>query len=274
MMEHVLKGLTRAAWRSVAWPLDELLRVHPTTWWDVASPWVDATSSWTNALPLWSATDAGPVLAALAGDVTSAFRGRRVAIELGGRLIDAELESLSLERREDRYSARVELRSLEWDAIEIQALSVLIDRIALTPPPKLLLVASGVELHARCALEPLVAWLDRSFPDWNLSVTDRHLIQAVQPSGGPQLLLDAAVRNTVLELELRGVRWSRVSVRCPRWLRLSRRITLPALADGVTITDARPHAGGVDLRASLPTLTKALDLGRLRDAILAVHATR
>jgi hypothetical protein len=277
-LEHaqlpLLGAVSRAAWRSMPWPLDAWRpsRLASAAPWAVPPPWLEATRWWTQAQAegpaLRPESDAG-LLVELAGGAARAFRGRRVGFELGGLRVRAELDSLWLDRRDDRYAGRLELRSVECDGLHVEALSVVADTVALTPPPKLVLTADGVELAGRAALEPVVAWLDRRIPGWDLSVVEGGHIQAVPRGGDKRFLVDAALRDGELEVELRALRWRRVTVRCPAWLRLTRKIRLPALPEGASLAEARRHGADVEFRLSVPTLGRSLDPGRLRDAILS-----
>jgi hypothetical protein len=269
----------RAAWRSMMWPLDAWGLSRPSPGASGAAPswtesWLEATRWWTEALAegprLWPEANAR-LLVELAGGLARAFRGRPVGVELFGRRIRGELDSLWLDRRDDHYAGRLELRSVDCHGLEVDALSVVADAVALTSPPRVALMASGVEVQGRSALEPLVAWLDRELPEWNLRVAEGALIRAVPRSGGKRFLVDAAICDDELEVELRALQWGRVTLRCPYWLRLTRKMRLPALPEGVSVAEARHRGSSVEFRLSMPTLSHSFDPGRLRDAIAATR---
>jgi hypothetical protein len=272
-----LGAVSRAAWRSLTWSLGAWRQLpppaSPASW--AIGPWIEAASRWpvapAEALPLRPQADAA-LLAELAGGVARAFRGRRVGFELGGRRVRAELDGLWLDRRDDRCGGRLELRSVECADFELETLSVVADRVALAALPRVSVTASGLLIEARAPLEPVVAWLNRRLPDWDLGVADGGLIQAVPRGGGKRLLVDAAVRDGELEVELRALRWRGLTLRCPAWLRLARRMPLPALPEGVLVAEASRRGSRVELRLAVADVRRAFDPGRLREAIRSADA--
>jgi hypothetical protein len=249
-----VSGVTRAAWRSMAWPL---------------GAWLEVTNRWTGALadgrpPLQPQAN---LLVEFAGGLARAFRGRRVNVELCGRRVRAEIDAIWLDRHDDRYVGRLELRSVECDGLEVEALSVVAGAVVLTPPPTVL-IASGVEVLGRSALEPLVAWLDRELPKWDLRVAQGGLVEVVPRRRDVRFHVDAVICEGELEVELRAVLWRRVALRCPRWLRLSRKIRLPALPEGMSVAEARQRGNEVEFRLSMPTVRHAVNLRQLQEAIV------
>lgn len=206
-------------------------------------------------------------LAELAKSLTHAFHGRRFDVELCGERIRGELDTIRLDRRDYQYAGLIQLRSVDWDGLRIDRLSVHADAVALTPPPSLALVASGVELQGCVRLEPLVTWLDGRVQDWDLSLVEEGRIQAIPHGSSRRFLVGAVVRDGELTLELEAVRWSRVTLRCPRWLRLTRKVRLPALPGGASVVEAMHRGNRVEFRLSMPALTRSLDPGRLLEMI-------
>jgi hypothetical protein len=279
--ESLLSGVSRAAWRSMTWPLEasRLLRAGspipsgPMAWRD---SWLDATRWWTDALTAGARLGAGAdarLLVELAGGVARAFRGRRVAVNVNGRRVRAELESIWLEPKGRRYAGRLELRSVECDGLEVEALSVLADEVTLVMTPDVALVMSGVELRGRSAPEPLVAWLDTKLTEWSVAVAEDHLIEAVRRRGGRRYVVHVAIRDGQAEVELRAVRLRRVTLPCPRWLRLTRKLALPPLPGGLSLTEARHLETGVEFKLSMPSLRQTFDPGRVRQAILSPRSS-
>jgi hypothetical protein len=122
-------------------------------------------------------------------------------------------------------------------------------------------------MQGRSALEPLVAWLDRRVTACDIRVAKGGFIEAIPRPGSPAVLLDAVVEDGELELELRAVRWRRLTLRCPRWLRLARTMPIPPSADGMKVADARRLGADVEFRLLLPTFEYSFDPIRLREAI-------
>jgi hypothetical protein len=238
-----------------------------TAWGEM---WLDATKWWAGALAdgarAWPEAN-GRLLAELAEGVARRFRGRRIDIEVGGRQVRAILDSIRVERRDDRYGARVQLSDVDWDGLLFEQLSIVATAVALTPPPSVAVMASGLELEGRSSLAPLVAWLDRGLPQWDLAVAENGLIEADRPRGARRYLLEQVVVDGELDVELRGVRWGSVPLRLPAWLRVTRKVPLPALPEGVSISEARRHGADIDLRVSVSAISRRLEPGFLREVL-------
>jgi hypothetical protein len=275
MDERLASRVVRAARYSMTWSLDALrvARASPPAPWGGATalrqPYLEATRALTERL-----TDAGALsradpslLVDLARGVARMFRGRRVGGELGGSSISAVLHSITLERRDEDWGGRLELRSVDWDGLELETLSMVASAVMLTPPPNLMLSVVDVELRGAAALEAVIAWVDLKVPEWTLR-TDGGVIEAVRRGAATRFVFDALVRDGELEVELRAVRWRRLSLRSPRWLRLNRNIRLPSLPDGMWVAEARHRGADVEFRLSIPTIRRRLDPVRVRDAIL------
>jgi hypothetical protein len=273
--ERGISGLSRLAWRSMTWPL-EAWRPGPAA----LSPFggvsslidslLEATAWWTEALvegPIRGCQPNTALLREIAEAVADAFQGHRLGGDICGRHFCADFDSLRLDRRADRCVGQLDLRSVSWDGLIADELSVVADAAALTPPPKATLTLSGIEMQGRSALEPLVAWLDRRVTACDLRVAEGGFIEAIPRPGSPAVLLDAVVEDGKLELELRAVRWRRLVLRCPRWLRLGRTLPIPPLPDGVRVARARRLGAEVEFRLSLPTFGYSFDPIRLREAI-------
>jgi hypothetical protein len=214
------------------------------------------------------------MLVELAEGLARAFRGRRVGVDVGGRRVQAELDSIWLERNESGYRGRLELRSVDCDGFQAEALSVLADDVTLRTQPNVALIMSGLEIRGRSALEPLLARLDRDLSEWNLCVAENDLIQAAPGRGSRRLLFRAEVRDGQLEAELRAVRFRGVTLRCPHWLRLTRKRRLPPFPEGVSVAEARQRETGVEFRLSMPSFSRAFDPGRVRQAIFSAGSDR
>lgn len=231
MNERLLRG-TFSAWRAVLSPLLT----------DVVA---ERSGAW-------------PVVEGLA----SRLEGQRVEFELGGATARGVLESVALDRHHDQRRTRLRLVQFEWDGLRFEALSVVAQSVALTPPPDVVLTAAGVELAGRSPLGPLVAWLDGRLPEWRLGVTRDGLVEAVPQGGrGERFEVVPLVLDGELEVELRAVRWGGVRLRFPTWLRLVRKVALPALPEGLTIVEARCRGTGVDLRLSVPSVSRRVGPG-------------
>lgn len=236
---HLLRGASRAAWSSVVWPLE----------------------AWARA-PDHEAR----LLEELAGGLGRALRGRRVGLDLGGRRLRAVLESAWLDRRDGRHAGRLQLRDVDYDGLAIERLTVVADAVALFTSPDVELVASAVELRGHAALPAVVVWLDGRLPGWSLRVVEAERIEASAHGRPGRLLVDGAVRDGVLEVELRAVLWRGLTLRCPRWLRLTRVVALAALPEGAAIAEARRVGARVEFCVTAPGWRRSLDRAWLRRA--------
>ena len=179
--------VVRTAWYSVTWSLDALrvARATPpaplggaTALW---LPYLEATRALTERLTdagAWSRADPS-LLLELVGGVARMFRGRRVGGELGGSSISGVLDSITLEHRGEDWRGRLELRSVDWDGLELETLSMVAEAVMLTPPPNLMLSVFDVKLRGAAALEAVVAWVDLKVPEWTLVRTGAWLRRSV-----------------------------------------------------------------------------------------------
>jgi hypothetical protein len=236
----------------------------------MAEAWLGATRWWADALvagpQAWPDAN-GKLLAEFADSAARRFRGRRIEFDIGGRRVRATLESIRLDRRDNRYGARLQLRDVDWDGLLFDRLSIVAAAVTLSPPPTVALTAFGVELEGLSSLASLVAWLDRRMPQWELGVGQRGLIEATRASSQRRLLLEPVVLDGALEVELRGVGWRSLWLRLPAWLRLTRNLALPTLPEGISVAEARRRGASVDLRLSVPAVSRRLDSGFLLDAL-------
>lgn len=256
MTEHLLRG----AWWSVTRPLEVWGRLWSTEALVPGGAW-------------WPAADAG-LLPEFASGLGRALRGRRIGLEVGGRRIRAEFHSVWLARRDTHFAGRLELRCAEYEGLQIQRLSVAADTVALTWAPDMAIVTSGVELRGHTTLEAYVAWLDRTLPDWDLRIVAGRLVEAVSRRGYRRFLLDGRIHDGELEVEVRAVGYRRMTLRCPRWLRFTRRVRLPALPEGAALAAVMRNEDGVEFRLTMPALKYSINLGPLREALHAPAPAR
>jgi hypothetical protein len=169
------------------------------------------------------------------------------------------------------FAGRLELRCVECEGLQIQRLFVAADTVALTSPPDMAIVTSGVELWGHTTLEAFVAWLDRRLPDWELRIVAGRLVEAVSRGGYRRFLFDGLIHDGELEVEVRAVGCRRMTLRCPRWLRFTRRVLLPVLPEGASLAAVMRNGDRVEFRLTMPALKYSIDPGLLREAL---HAAR
>jgi hypothetical protein len=86
-----------------------------------------------------------------------------------------------------------------------------------------------------------------------------------------RLTIEPAVQDHRVHVELCGVRWRRAHLKLPTWLRLRRIVELPALPLGVVVVDARRRGDTVDLRLTVPSVSKSLSQPLLQGDPLGCH---
>ena len=190
-------------------------------------------------------------------------------MDVGGGRVRAKLDSNLARAHRRRVCRKVELRSVDYDGLEVEELSVRADDVGLATAPNVALIMSGVELQGRSALESSSRGWTGSSADGRSLPWTATLIEAARRSGGRRYVVHAAVRNGIAEVELRALRLRRITVPLPQWLRLTRKLALPPLPGGASVIEVRHLETGVEFRLSLPGIRQAFDPGRVRRAILA-----
>ena len=264
-------------WQSVAWPRDpsevpvapsgERGGAQATEWSDA---WMSATSWWADAIGegQGAVPDApGRLLVEIVEGLAHACRGRRFAIDLGGRRLCGVLNWVLLDRRDGDYAVQLEIADVDWDGVVFERVAVSVGSVVLTAPPNVTVTASEIELAGGSPIGPLVQWLNAQIGRGRLSVTEDSLVEAAPSRGGWRVVVDPAVIEGTVVVELRAVRWRSVQLRIPRWLRLTRQFALPPLPAGVAVSEARRRRSSVESRLYLQVVSRRLNLSDIRDAI-------
>jgi hypothetical protein len=233
--------------------------------------WLDATKWWTDPLPEASQESWGEMhgrlLAELVAGVAKGFKDRVLELDIDDQRLRAVLQSVRLERRSGGYEARLELRHIGWADRAIESLSIVAGSVSLTAPPGARITASQIEINARATLGNVVGWLDTRVADWTLAPGDGNTVAVHRPGDTRTFFIDGVVHDDELQCELRAIRWRRMRVAVPRWLRLSRAMRLPAFPGGASLIEASRRGDVVRFQATVPSLSRRVDLGQLRDAI-------
>jgi hypothetical protein len=232
--------------------------------------WRSATSWWTQPV-----APAGRALAEanlrllgeLADGLMRRFEGRRVEVLLGAARVEAVLESIRLRRVDGRYTGRLDLTDVLWHGLPIATLAAVARTVRLEPGAASMLVVEDIELVGSTPVEALLAEIEPWVDGWSLAVGADGRIEARGRRPGLVVVVEPVVEEHELELELREVRWAGVRLRIPYWLRLVRRMPVPGLVHGATITEARRRDGMIDFRLHVPSLTERFDPARVRDAV-------
>ena len=200
--------------------------------------------------------------------IAQGFRGRQITIDVGGRALSAVLSRIELRPGGDR-GARLELTGVSVDGVRVPSVSVLASEVTFEPPPELGLLLAVVEVSGQVAVRELVGWADRHTPDWNLELVEGGRISA-QAADGRRVIAVPTVISGRLELEIRRVAWRGLGLDLPRWLKMTHRVPLPEVPDGVSVLHAARDGDAVGFRLAVRDVRRKLDLR----AVLASGSTR
>jgi hypothetical protein len=209
------------------------------------------------------------LLAELVAGIARRYQGERVELVVRGRPLRAVLERLGLQRRGRDQSAQLELRDVDLDGCGLEAVSAVARSVRLESPPMWRFVASDIEITGRSALAPLVSWLDRYSAEWSLDVDAAGRVLARHVKRPVVAVIEPAVADDVLTVELRGLAWRGLRLALPGRPRFERRHRLPPLVRGLSVVAAHRDGDAVAFRLALDSLSERLDLRALHRAILA-----
>lgn len=233
------------------------------TWMDVTTWWVEPATAAVNALGI----DPEALLAQLVDGVMARFGGRSIDLDIHGRPVRASLDSLHLLRRGSSNDVHVDMSDVDADGLSIGHVTAIARAVTIEPGLQATVHASAIEVEGRSPLEAVVVWVDDRVPAWDLRVADGKVL--ARRSGSAMTFgVDATVTDDVVRLEIRSVRWSRLRIGIPRWLRLERRVPLP-MQDGWSMADATTSGGDVRFRLLGDRVEHRLNPPSLRDAIRA-----
>ena len=216
-------------------------------------PW-NALSALREVVDLHERTSAD-VIALLA----ARFEGRRLSLPIDGRRLEGLVHSIGVQGSAEPHQIRIELREVDYDGWHLDPVAIAADEVRMRSSPAANLTAFGLRIDGRAPLQPLMARLNRQLNDWSLAVGADGRVEA-RNVRYPELRLtvEPAVQDHRVDVELCGVRWRRVHLNLPTWLRLRRIVELPALPLGVVVVDARRRGDAVDLRLTVPSVSKNL----------------
>lgn len=208
------------------------------------------------------------LLVGLIDSLRSRFEGRQIEPVLGGARVRAVLESIRLPRPGARYDARVELRNVDGDRWRFDTLSIAADSVRIESFPLPEFTASGITVIGSAAIDTLVAWLDERVTPWHLSVDGDGRAVARRRGRGPRMTIEPVVDHDAFEVELVALRWGKMRLSPPRWLRLTRRFRVAPLPLGMSIVEARRRGRGVEFRLAVASVSRNIDAALVREAIL------
>jgi len=219
----------------------------------VIGPW-NALSALREVVDLHERTSAD-VIAMLA----TRFEGRRLSLPIDGRRLEGLVHWIGVQGSAEPHQIRMELREVDYDGWHLDPVAIAADEVRMRSSPAAHLTAFGLRLDGRAPLQSLVTRLNRQLKAWSLAVGADGRVEA-RNARCPELRLtiEPAVRDHRVDVELCGVRWRRVHLKLPTWLRLRRIVELPALPLGVVVVDARRRGDAVDLRLTVPSVSRNL----------------
>jgi hypothetical protein len=232
-------------------------------WIDLTTWWVEPARAAAQSLP----AQADQLLSQLIEGVATRFGGGRIDVIVQGRRIEASLDALRLQRRDNRRVLRIDLSDGVFDGIAFDDLTLLAYTVRVDVGLEPTLVVGDLELQGRAALGPLVAWVDRYLPAWRL-VVDGDAIVARHGARDVSYLVEPHVRDDEVHFELRAAQWRGRRVRIPSWLRLERTVALQ-MPSGWSLVDAvrREHTVTLVIRAQ--EVEQRLRASSLRDAVMS-----
>jgi hypothetical protein len=234
--------------------------------------WLAATRWWT--APALDIAQLGweemseRILRQLSDGLVAGFASRPLELVVDGSRVRARMKSVELARGPDGLTARLELADAAVDGLEVESLSLVVRSLGLTSPPDCRLTADAVAITGEGTVEQVVAWLDGRVGGWRLAVEgDERVVAAARGRGRAKLLVDAFVDAGALRVAVVGARWGRLRLPWPRWMRPTRAMSLPPGPSLVCIDDARRCGDRVRFRATMPAVSRRVDLAQVRDAV-------
>jgi hypothetical protein len=245
-------------------------RFDPFDAWMKASTWWLDPKAWTDPSKVLG-TSPERMLFDLIEGIARRFTGRRLDLNRHGSILQFAVDSLRMGRAEsgDDVEVHVEAHDVDWSGWRFQRVAAVARGVRLAGGRPARLSSESVEISAHAPRDTVSTWAQNvSIDNWALSATDDGYLVAHSHQRPVELVVSPTIALPHAELELREVMWRGRRLRVPHWLRLTRRVPLPALPHGVELLDAWPEAGGITFRARLPGFEERLDLERVRDAVL------
>jgi len=229
--------------------------------------WTEATRSWPD--PTGSRPSPERVLADIVEGIGGRFLGRRLTLDRIGNGVALTLEEIEVLRRKGWHDVELVASDVVWSGARITSVSVHASNVSLELGATTTLTSDIVEVEGKTDPPAAIAWLSTLLDDeWRLDVSQTGLVDARRPSGEVVLLLAAEVHHSEVNIELRAIRWRRLHLVIPRWLRLQRSRRLPPLPRDVEVVYAGLEDGTVSFRLRVPRLREPFELNGIRKAIL------
>ena len=227
------------------------------------------------------------VLYAINEGLVPRLLGRRVDLRYKDRVIQGTLRGLQVRRARARLAVRATLDDLSWNGLEVSHLRILAEGVQVIPGVPARIWAERIELRGDLVVESVVSWLNGKGFDWELYAHDPAPRNAEFTSrrrpfsgdAGPdnfvayhrqkriRAVIDASVTDDTVHVQVVRGRW--YGLRIPRTKLTSWAFPLTPIGNDVRILHARRSGETVHIVLDLPAVKGQIDLGQMRDAIIA-----
>ncbi|WP_068276087.1 hypothetical protein [Aldersonia kunmingensis] len=234
--------------------------------------WFAKTAAWADPVATLGAGTATALLpdvlvSALSEGILSRFGGQRIDLVLRGRPMSAHLVSLEVRRTGASFRARAELTDVDWDGYGFDSLSITANGVRLIPSLATRFQAEQIDIQGELPLSELIEWLNGHGLQWALGIDDSGLIRAKHSRRKLVALVDAAVVNDLLRIEVKRAHWMGMVI--PNSLLTTRSMPLPALPNDGRIVRATRHGDTVRFAIDIASMSGSVDLAQVRTAIAA-----
>jgi hypothetical protein len=232
--------------------------------------WFAKTAAWADPVATLGAGTATALLpdvlvSALSEGILSRFGGQRIDLVLRGRPLSAHLVSLEVRRTGASFRARAELTDVDWDGYGFDSLVVTANGVRLIPSLSTRFRAEQIDIEGELPLAELIEWLNGHGLQWSLGIDDSGLIRAKHSRRRLVALVDAAVFNDLLRIDVKRAHWMGMMI--PNSLLTARSMPLPALPNDGRIVRATRHGDTVRFAIDLASMSGSVDLAQVRTAI-------
>ncbi|CAM3828493.1 hypothetical protein [Smaragdicoccus niigatensis] len=216
------------------------------------------------------------VLYAINEGLVPRLLGRRVDLRYKDRVIQGTLRGLEVRRARARLAVRATLDDLSWNGLEVSHLRIHAEGVQVIPGVPARIWVERIELRGDLVVESVVSWLNGKGLDWELYAHDPAPRKA---DAGPdnfvayhrqrriRAVIDASVTDDTVHVQVVRGRW--YGLRIPRTKLTSWAFPLTPIGNDVRILHARRSGETVHVVLDLPSVKGQIDLGQMRDAIIA-----
>jgi hypothetical protein len=234
--------------------------------------WFAKTAEWADPVATLGAGAATALLpdvlvSVLSEGVARRFGGQRIDVMLRGQPVSGQLDSLRVKRTGASFRAHTDLTDVDWNGYGFNSLTVTAHGVRLIPSLATRFETEQVDLEGELPLTELIAWLNGHGLQWTLGVDDSGLIRAVHTRRRLVALVDAAVLDDLLRIEVKRATWMGIAI--PSALLTARTMRLPALPNDGRIVHASRVGDTVRFAIDLASMSGTVDLAQVRNAIAA-----